>query len=534
MLKPFKFYVLSFAAILIFSFVVLYPSFNLAFEDEEWQGIVLPKTIYASYVTSRITAYSSPMWFMTNLYSFLGPNFFPYFILSFVLRNLLAFSVVILLYILTKNRLASFLGGILITFGFSGIQTTFEIINMISYISLIGLLIFLCAFFKTSDRLSVKYLAAMGISLMLATILASFRIYPVYVWVFIVDSWRVLTYFKNDIIKPFLVRQSIILIVFLFLYKIGIFSWYTRDVPLEKGMNDVSRFISDALTLLAGLNLNIAANFLKGLGNIIFPDILDKSGIISLLLGAIFVIIFISLLIYGIKKRTRGIYLLLAFLLWPLLFYTSYFLIYINSGLKDTAIFHSQIRYLFPPFIGFVIALAIFLSIVQKMNNKLNRVVLGFIIVFIFIHALSTHTFLSKLSQHRDGFYMVAIWKQIKQLVPESNLDTKKMNVFYFETDGSARAIYTVNDGFIGHAIALYKIDSKPPKVDSKEISSFGRLLAPPIITYEELVSYIEISLSDNPELDIWNRVFALKVEGDRVIDIKEDVKIRVEASLNK
>lgn len=528
-----KFYLLSFLAILIVSFLVLHPSFNLAFEDEEWQGIVLPKTIYASYITTRVTAYSSPMWFMTNLYTWLGPNFFPYFIFSFIFRNLLAFSGLILVYVLTKNCLTSFLGGILIVVGFSGIQTTFEIINMISYISFIWLLIFLCAFFKAS-KFSFKYLLIMGISLMFSTVLASFRVYPIYAWIVIVDSLKLLVNFKKDAIKSFLARQSIILIIFLFLYKIGIFSWYTRDAPREQGMNDVSRFISDTGQLLIGVNLNVAANFIKGLGNTIFPDILDKSGTISLLIGIIFIISLVILLFYGIKKRTGNIYHLSIFLLWPLVFYTCYFLIYINGVSKDTAILHSQMRYLLLPFIGFSIALAIFLSIVQKSNKKLGRVVLGFVIVFILIHSLTTYIFLSNLAKQRDGFYMVGIWEQIKQLVPESSLSTEKINVFYFETDGSARAIYSVNDGFIGHAIALYKIDTKPSKFDSTEINNFGKLIAPPIITYEELVSYIGKSLSEKPEPDIWNRIFALRVEGERVIDIKKDVRERIEVSLRK
>jgi len=526
----FKFYFLSFVAILIFSFIVLYPSFNLAFEDEEWQGIVLPKTIYSSYITSKITAYSSPMWFMTNLYSWLGPNFFPYFVSSFTFRNLLSFSVLVFIYIITKNRLASFLGGVMVAVGFSGIQTTFEIINMIAYISYIGYFLFLSAFFLIQDRLILKYIIIMGISLLFATFIGSFRIYPLYIWVFIVDSLRVLMKFKKEIIKTYLVRIFIIFIVFLSLYKIGIFSWYTRDAVSGQGMDDISRFISDTISLLAGLNSNVILNFLKGLGNIIFPDILDKSGTIPAVLGTLYIIILIPLFVTLIKRRTRSLYLLFAFFLWPLIFYTSYFLVYISGHSKDTAIFQSYIRYLFPPFIGFSIALAIFLSIIQKINNKKSRIVLALVIIFVFIHALTTHTYLNDLSKQRDGSYMVEIWRQIKQLVPETSLSSKDTNVFYFETDGSTRAIYTVNDGFIGHAIALYKIDSKPAKFDSKEISAFGKLLAPPIITFEELVSYIEISLSNNPEPDIWSRIFALKVEGDRVIDIKKDVRRRVEA----
>lgn len=530
-----KFYFLSFTAILILSFIVLYPSFNLAFEDEEWQGVVLPKTIYSNYVTSKVTAYSSPMWFMTNLYTWLGPNFSIYFILSFILRNLVALSVLVFLYMFTKNKLTSFLGGSLVVVGFSGIQTTFEVINMISYISYIGYLVFLIGFFLILEKFSYKYLITMVTSLLITTAIASFRVYPLYAWVFVIDGFRLLMHFKKDLVKFFLMRQVLISVVFLLLYKIGFFSWFSRDVLPGNSKNDFTNFISIGVSSLLNLNFNIISNFLKGLGNIIFPNILDKTGSISFSLGVFYIVILIGLFIYLLKRRTKDLNLLFDFLLWPLIFYASYFLVYMNGqNSKDTAIFLSNIRYMFPPFIGFSIALAIFLSIILKKKNKLNRIILAMAVAFIFFHSLTTHSYLNKLSQIRDGAYMVKIWNQIKQLVPESSLSSEKMNVFYFETDGSARAIYTVNDGFIGHAIALYKIDSKPPKFDSTEISAFGRLLAPPIITFEELVSYIAISLSYNPEPDIWNRIFALRVEGYRVIDIKEDVRRKVEASLNK
>lgn len=524
-----KFFFLSFISIVIISFIVLYPSFKLAFEDEDWRGVVLQKTDYANL---RLSTYSSPVWFMDTLYTWLGPNFPPYYILAFIFRNLLAFSILVFVYTVTKDRLASFLGGLFMAVSLTGIQNTYEVMNIISYISMTGLMIFLTAFFKISDKFSSVYLIIAGISLLFATFLTSFRTYPVYVWAFIVDISRLLIRLNKDMIKSFLTRQLVILTVFLFLYKIGIFSWYTIGASPEQGTNDISKFISDTTTFVTSLNGNIAANFLKGLGNVIFPSTLDKSGTVSLFLGVALIIISIGVFIYGMKRKTKNIHLLLSFLLWPLLFYTSYFLIYINGGHKDSPALPSNMRYLLPPFIGFNIAMAILISLTKKI--KFNRIVLSSAIILILIHAISTYSFLGQLSKLRDGPFMMKIWKQIPQLVPQSSLSSEKINVFYFETDEPTRAIYTVNDGFIGHTVALYKIDSKPAIFDSAEISTFSSLIAPPIITYEELVSYIKKSLSENPEPDIWNRIFALRVEGERVIDIKKDVRERVEVSLKR
>lgn len=527
-----KFYFLSFLAILAFSFIVFYPSFNLAFQDDDWQGVVLPKTNYTSH--KLLSPYGIQFWYVDTLYTLIGPNFFYYYILGFILRIFAAFSVLVFLYLFTKNKLASFLGGMMVAVGFTGLQTTFEIANMNVFVAFIGYLIFLCTFFLNQEKFSFKNTAVMGLSLFLSTWITPVRTFPLYTWIVIVDIIGVLIYFKRDRIKFFFMRQLVILLVFLLLYILGIFSWYSRDISPENRTNNFSKFISEGTTLLSSLDVNIVLNFIKGLGNIIIPEILNKSGAVSLLSGSVFLIGLIGLFIFMVKRRSERVYPLFIFLLWPLLFYTSYFLVYINGQVyKDTVIIESYRRYLLPPFIGLSISLGILLSLTIQKKGTIRNIILSFVIILVFIHGVTTYNYLNKLSKVRDGSYMVKIWEQIKQLVPESSLDSKKMNVFYFETDGTARAIYTVNDGFIGHAIAVYKIDSKSAKFDKDEISSFGRLLAPPIITFEELVSYIRKSLSDNPEQGIWNRIFALRVEGDRVIDIKDMVKKRVELLLD-
>lgn len=530
-----KYYFLSFLAIIIISFFVLFPSFKLAFQDEEWQGIVLPKTIYSSYVTTRLTSYSSPMWFMTNLYSFLGPNFYPFFILSFILRNILAFNVLVFLYIVTKNRLASFIGGILVAVGFSGIQNTVETINLISYVSFVGVLVFLSFFFLAQQISSFKLLTGMSLSLIFSTILASFRVYPLYIWVFLAESFELLSKFNKEILKVYLKRLSIISVVFLFLYKIGIFSWYTRDSTSNQRGSDVGRFVSDTVSLFASLNFTIVQNFLKGLGSIIFPDIIDKSGYTSFILGLSYVIIFIYLIYSRIKRPSQYINILFNFSLWPLLFYSCYFLVYINGFvIKDTAIFSSNIRYQLFPFVGFCITLSIFLSKVFEKENRQSEILKSFVLAFIAVHALTTYIYLNNLSKQRDGFYMVRIWDQIKQLMPESSLNTKKKNIFYFETDGAPRTIYAVNDGFIGHMIATYKIQKGKSMQSPAEVSYFGSLITPPVLDFDQLVSYVQNGLPDDPIPVTWDRIFALRVDGDKVTDIKEDVKKRVEVDLNK
>lgn len=518
---PLKFFFLSFVSIVIISFIVLYPSFNLAFQDEDWRGVVLPKTDYAG---SRLSSYSSPVWFMDTLYSFIGPNFRPYYILSFSFRILLAFSVLVLVHTITKDRLAAFLGGLFMAVTATGIQNTYEVMNMIAYISMTGLVLFLIAFLKSLNKFSFLHLVPMGIFLIFSTFLTSFRVYPLYLWAFIVDGSQVLLHFKKDLIKAFLIRQVLIFVIFFFLYKIGIFIWYGL-ASTENKVNEFTKFASDFISLIMSLDLNVAAKYFTGLGNIIFPSMLDKSGTISLILGIALAVIFVGTLVYAMKNKLKNFHLLLSFIFWPLLFFTLYFIIYVGRGHRESPPLPSDMRYLMPPFIGLNIALAILISLTKKF--KYSSIILGSLVILILMHTISTYSFLNKLSKQRDGAFMSKIWKQIPQIVPQSSLSIEKMNVFYFETD-TPRALYTVNDGFIPHLVAVYKIDTKPSKFDSEEISAFSSKIAPPIISYGELVAYIQKSLSEKPEPDIWNRIFALKVEGEAVIDIKENVRKRL------
>ncbi len=525
----FKFYFISFIAILLVSFVVLLPSFRLAFQDDDWRGVVLPKTDYAN--GRLMTPYGIQLWFCGVLYDFFDSNFYLYYILSFILRNLTALGILIFLYTITKNRLASFLGGLMVAVGFSGLQTTFETASTNVYFALIGYTVFLTSFFKTKDRLILKHLIIMDISLALATLASPVRSYPLYAWAFIVDGIYLLMRFKRERVKNFLVRQSIILMSFLILYKAGIFNWFSLDAPATNHINDFGIFISKGKLFLEGLDFNIVLNFIRGLGNIVIPSIWDKSGVMAIFVGSSYIVLLIALLFFIFKKRDEKIFYIFTFLFWPPLLYFCYFVV-ILSGYenlsKGTVVLESFRRYLLPPFIGFVVFLAILLSL--EKTNKRKHILIGFILLFIFMHSFATYSFLSELSKRRDGFFMVNIWKQLVKLMPYSSLDINKTNIFYFETDGSARAIYTLDDGFILHATTLYKI--YPGSMSTPdEIDSFTKVLRH-TFSFSEFISFVTKGFPNDSGPIPWKRVFAFRVEGERVINIKEEVRKRLEKSL--
>lgn len=525
----FRFYFLSCITIFIVSLIVLFPSFHLAFQDDDWRGVVLPKTDYAN--GRLLTPYGIQLWFCALLYDLFDSKFYLYYALSFILRNLTALSILIFLYLITKNRLASFLGGLLVVVGFSGLQTTFETASTNVYIAIIGYSIFLISFFLSKEGLSFKHLIIMCTSLLISTLASPVRSYPIYAWALIVDGIYLMTHFNKQRFKGFFIRQIMLLITFVFLYKLGIFSWFSLDASSENHINDFGVFFSKIKLFLGGLDFNILLNFLRGLGNIIFPSIWDKSGVISVSLGAVYIAILMAFLVFTLKRQNEKSHYLFAFLLWPALLYTCYFVVILSgyeSISKSTVVLESYRRYLLPPFVGF----SIFLAILLSNKNKLNRIILGLTIFLIFIHSLSTYSFLSELSKKRDGPFMINIWRQFIKLVPYSSLDHQKTNIFYFETDGAPRAIYTLDDGFILHATALYKIFPRSTSTPD-EINSFTKILRH-TFSLQELISFITKGFPNDPGPIPWERVFAFRLEGERLINIKDDVKKRVESVLKE
>ena len=86
-LSNLKFYLLSYLSITLISLVFLYPSFYLAFSDDDWYTILLYKT------GSRLglfTPYGVQWRFFGVLYDFIGPTYYVYFIIAFILRSMAA------------------------------------------------------------------------------------------------------------------------------------------------------------------------------------------------------------------------------------------------------------------------------------------------------------------------------------------------------------------------------------------------------------------------------------------------------------
>lgn len=519
----------SFLIITIIALIVLFPSFSLAFQDDDWRGIVLPKTEYAH--GRLFTPYGIQLWFCAILYDLFGTNFPFYYMFSFILRVFLSFVIFLFLYNLTRNKLASFCGSLLMAVTFSGLQTTYEIANTNVYVALIGFVVFLFAFVSSliDHTHMFKKIIIMIFSLIFITLASPVRTYPLFIWVLVVDIVGLILFYSRERLKAFSTRQSIIFLTFLGLYFVGLFGWFSLDSTREKSY-DLKIFFEQISIFFSQFNSNIFINFLKGIGNIFIPSILDKSGKIALITAVIYIFCLIKILISLIEKRNEKNYLMFSFFLWPLIFFTGYFIVILGGYgelSKETVVLESYRRYLLPPFLGVLMSIAILLT------NYTKRFPIYLVIIFISLHSFSTNHFLNDLTKYRDGRFMTKIWSQFIEQIPKKSLDPKDTNVFYFETDGSKRAIYTLDDGFILHATTLYKIPQSSVDGTPEELTNFTKRLRH-TFTFNQLVDFVEKGFPNDSKPLGWDRIFAFRLEGEKLVDIKNETKIKVEEEINK
>lgn len=524
-----KFYLFLFTTVFFIGLMVLSPSFYLAFQDDDWRGVVLPKTDYAD--GRLFTPYGIQLWLCGFLYDLFGFNFHYYYILSFVLRFLVSTGVATIVLKLTKERGTSILSGLLTIVAFSGLQTTYETASTNVYIAILGYIVFLWAFFVRNHKISISKLIILASSLLFASLASPVRTYPIYAWVFIVDAIYLLVNLDRERIRLFIIRQAVILGIFFFLYQIGLFGWFSLDLPESNKVSSISRFMSESSSFLSNLNFDIFANLFKGIGNIIFPSIFDKTGGITLIVGILYILSLFVVIYFLIKRKTENLFRIFSFLLWPVILYSCYFVVILGGYpdiSKGTVMIESFRRYQLPSYIGLVIGLSLILSYLNNSKSKYKKIFFYAFIILISLQAYATYSFLSELLKKRDGFFMADIWNQIYQSVPISDFNKDKMNVFYFETDKNPRSIYTIDDGFIPHMSALYKIPAGLPAKSPSEITNFSKLLKH-TLSFEELVQIVQKGLPNDQKPVEWDRIFAFRVEGNKLVNIKEETKRKIE-----
>lgn len=414
--------------------------------------------------------------------------------------------------------------------GFAGIQTTFEPVNMNVYLSIIGYMFFLMFFYLTRNRFSTKYLICMGVSLFFATLISPVRTYPIYFWVLIVDILWLFENFTRNKIKNLFVRQFIIIFLFLFLNQMGTFAWSASEkISLQSSyLTKVGSYTLQNINALINFDMTYVYNLLTGIGSVVLPNKEKLPPNVNTLIGGIYIIIIMAVLfIRGIRKCNLP---LLDFLLWAPIFYIGYSII-ITTDSARMPLIYSPSRYFLPVYAGFVISL-IFISkfILEKKSTIFTVSILFITVLLVIVNSVTLNIYLQELTNTRDGFYNKKVWKEIKNNVPRLNISSGKPSIFYFETDNSNRDIYTIT-GSGRQYVILYEI----PQLSGFQITPYNPMV---FHTFEGLMLVLTgqfqgVDAKINPsEFPPWDRIYAFRLEGDRLIDIKNSVHKKVEKAL--
>jgi len=172
------------------------------------------------------------------------------------------------------------------------------------------------------------------------------------------------------------------------------------------------------------------------------------------------------------------------------------------------------------PFAGFIIAFGLVVSLLEKARPKDKYLKLGIYAIaftFVFIHARENYLYLYRASADRNSRYISSIWSQLQEDVPR--LPPDEPSFFYFSYDKTSTLAYnTLIADFPTHAAVVYKIPPYPPANPL------------PVTSLDELALIVNdgsplVKHGYKPEPVPWSRIFAFKLAGDKLVNIKAEVK---------
>jgi hypothetical protein len=165
-------------SIFTISFVVLFPTFNLHLSGDDYQSFWRYKEYYNGMIPGEwndakilLTDYGPQDLSMSFIQRHFGYEPRNYYIASYILRLLAAFSFLPVVYYFTKSNAAAFLSSLFFSITITGLESTDWVFNMPVYIAIAFLNLFLYTYFKSIARQDIKIILLSGF-LFAGTILA--------------------------------------------------------------------------------------------------------------------------------------------------------------------------------------------------------------------------------------------------------------------------------------------------------------------------------------------------------------------------
>ncbi len=568
---------LSVFLIFLATYITVKPSFNFSLFGDDWLGLYTVKFNYGpgttvDYTTFRgfLGPYAVPIHLMAFINRFWGYDHQVYYIFVYLLRSLASISIFFLAFKMTRSIFAALVGGLLFAVGVFGIETvSWGGWNMATYLAVF----FFCIAFWlaiSSHNSLKKYLVSL---LLLIFSVASFpqRMHgAILFFVFADFIWLVCDInLKN--IKKISLRFLLLLVVTYFLTRFNTFGgegdrvWLlgqiTNNLSTEKQYFWTSLissfgnfFIPNAFWTTGGIS-RIASSIIGN--SLIFPrtkpflvifsvivvlitfflkkskikffilsitggllwtlyirsalsdplsSLLNLSAIFSLFLGGYLLIVFLSWLI-TVRRKGFAYYLILI-ISWP--FVMGIIPWSRNSfSTLETVFRYSTIPGIVLPLMGGFL--------ISRTNGFRRLVIIVLVCVVGAIQFSFANLYLSNLSKSRDARLFDSAWNQlIINLDNEGYKPSDKLTVVYIE--GDPDITYSVFlFGFPPKMAITYNLSEQHRNEIPIFVNAFNDLL---LVTNGGNYP----ASGQKPQIVPVERIYAFRLEGDRLVDVKKDV----------
>lgn len=575
--------------IIIVSFLIFYPSFNLGLTGDDWLAFYRyinhlgPNSTYNyNHLTYFLTPYGAQDILMGFLYKFLGNNASPYYQISFLFRMIAAFSFYPIVKYLTKNNIASFFAVLFFSVTPVGLDTTNWVFNMPSYITITLFNLFLFFFLISRETRKPKALLLSGLFYYLSYVTTPIRMHGSLLFILLIEMFWLIQKRDKVTLRKVTLRILMIVAIFLFIR----YSGHSQGPPEEVSQ----RFMLGITTSLKFFDqgrFDFIFYPLIMFGGMFIPDLLippfsvnsSTQLLVQIALPALVVFVIIGLfflrnLSSKQKKLTR--YLIVVSISWVtivtiirkfnhetlsnsqyifllliggyLLLLIFYLLWHFYKQIKTAnaiflaaswsilafffawwwvpqSIFSTTYRYLIVSTVGISILLSMIISLGK--SKKQQIALFSFLLFLTFIHAFASYSYFNQLRKVRSQELYNNIWSKMPYF-PEIKTASRPI-IFYFEgvtPDDSAILYHVITFGFPPHMGVLYNI------IDNAKV---------PLVmdSWEEIVSAVKDGKSFIRQygkaidpIPIEN-IYVFKLEGtDNLIDVTEESREKLKQEL--
>lgn len=444
--------ILALLSVFLISLLALFPSFQLGHFGDTWlsffrylQHLGPESPGQYNYLTFLLTPYGAQEILMGILQKFFGYEPTPYFIISYILRLIAAFSFYPLVFYLTRSKLATLFAILFFSITTIGFDTTDWVFNMTSYITIALFNLCLYFFLKAREANKILFLFLSAIFYYFAYIVAPVRMHGSLVLIFLMEFFYFIQNRNFKIFKKASLRFAVFLVVFLFVR----FAGQSQGNPQE-----VSERLNLGIQVMSSLFIQGQINFIfypvVMLGSMIIPDFLIPSELrhgLLLFIGGLLLITTIFLIIRFFKKTNISTALFMG-LSW------SIFSFFFAWWWVPTSIFPTTYRYFIVSAQGIAILMAAIIGLSSVKSKQI--LVFSFLCILILLHIIATRTYLNFLVSSHGKDISNKIWSAIPHVVDIG--ENKEATIFYFEGDPGTETIIhdVVTFGFPPHMALIY------------------------------------------------------------------------------